>query len=373
MNIAIDGYEANQLHRVGIGEYAYQIVRHLHLLLLKSKNLSATLYLPENPLVDMPPQSPHWRYALRKPKKLWTFGALPFGIMTQIPRPDVIFSPTHYIPRFVPIPRVMSIMDLSFLTYPDLFRKKDLYQLVQWTEYSVRHSRAIFTISEFSRNAIIKQYQIDPKRVIVTYPGLIMKKQDQTTKTSLNLPNPYILSVGTIQPRKNYEKLIQAFSELKKTNQYKDLELVIVGKKGWLYESIIEAPQKYGVNDYVKFLDFVPDEDLPGLYSNAECFALVSLYEGFGLPVLEAMANQCLVVTSNVSSLPEIAGDAGIYVDPEKLDSIVKGLTQALQEKKDTSANKRIAIGKDRIKLFSWEKAAEQTLDILEKVGSGEL
>jgi glycosyltransferase involved in cell wall biosynthesis len=178
----------------------------------------------------------------------------------------------------------MSIMDLSFLSYPELFKKKDLYQLVHWTEYSVKHSKAFLTISEFSRNAIIKQYNYPSERVFVTYPGLIMNK---TEGKGIARNRPYILSVGTIQPRKNYEKLIEAFSHLSQ-----DIDLVIVGKKGWLYESILAAPEKFGVKDRVIFLDFVPDEDLPALYANAECFVLASLYEGFGLPVLNFL-NPC--------------------------------------------------------------------------------
>lgn len=363
MIIAIDGYEANQTKRVGIGEYSYQLLLHLHKL---QKDITFRIYLPQIPLPDMPKETGHWQYKVRKPKKLWTFGALPINLLVQ--RPDVIFSPTHYIPRFLSIPRVMSIMDLSFLTYPELFRAKDYYQLKNWTEYSVRHAKAIFTISEFSRDAIIKQYNYPADKVFVTYPGLTPKKSmtssvDIRQKYSLN--NSFILSVGTIQPRKNYEKLIESFSKLKNTN----LDLVIVGKKGWLYESIIAAPEKFKVKDRVKFLDFVPDEDLPSLYASAQCFVLVSLYEGFGLPVLEAMANQCPVVVSNVSSLPEIAGDAGIYVEPEKVESILEGLETALKQDK----KKAITKGLERVKMFSWEKAAEQTLDILVKVGKGDL
>ena len=142
------------------------------------------------------------------------------------------------------------------------------------------------------------------------------------TKTYKN----YILSVGTLQPRKNYSKLIEAFSLFLKANKQKfsDLQLLIIGKKGWLYEEILAAPRKFGVAERVKFLDFVKDEDLPGYYAHALCFALPSLYEGFGLPVLEAMAYQCPVVVSNVSSLPEIAGKAAVYVDPESAESIAQ-------------------------------------------------
>ncbi len=376
MIIAIDGYEANQTRRVGIGEYAYQTLVNLYTQVQKKTTINVRVYLPESPLPDMPKESIRWNYLKKTPKKLWTFGALPAGLMTTFPKADIVFSPTHYIPRFVTIPRVMSIMDLSFLSYPELFKKKDYYQLVNWTEYSVKHARAVFTISEFSRNAIIKQYSYDPERVFVTYPGLTLDKSMRTSvniekKYSLN--RPFILSVGTIQPRKNFEKLIEAFSQLKKKKEYTNLDLVIVGKKGWLFEPILAAPEKFNIKESVHFLDFVPDEDLPSLYKQAECFVLPSLYEGFGLPVLEAMANSCMVVVSKVSSLPEIAGDVGIYVEPDSVESIAGGIEQVFEEKRTKKKEKRIELGLKRVKMFSWEKAAEQTLDILEKVGTGEL
>src|SRR3990167_11051261 len=151
---------------------------------------------------------------------------------------------------------------------------------------------------------------------------------------------------GTLQPRKNLLRLIEAFSricqpELVSGSQSKrdsdlrqnDTELVIVVKKGWLYEEILEAPKKFGVEDKVKFLDYVSDEDLPLLYKNALCFVLPSLYEGFGLPVLEAMQYGCPVITSNVSSLPEAGGDAAVYVDPESVDDIASKIKKVIGSK----------------------------------------
>lgn len=340
MKIAIDGYEANTKNRVGIGRYAYEILIGLEKI---AKKHDVTVFLPSKPLSDMPP----WQYSVIGPKRFWTFIGLPWALAKQ--NFDVVFSPTHYIPRFVSTPRVMSIMDMSFLEYSELFRKKDLYQLVNWTRYGARHAKRILTISEFSKNAIINAYGVPKERVVVTYPGLNM----ETVKKQSTYKN-YILSVGTLQPRKNYIRLIEAFSKLDS-----DLTLIIVGKKGWMYEEILAAPLKYGVASRVKFLDYVPDEDLPGLYQGARCFALPSLYEGFGLPVLEAMAQNCPVVVSNISSLPEIAGNEGIYIDPMDVDSIVHGMKEGLKVLHKSSS---------QVKKFRWEKAAKQTLEVLENI-----
>lgn len=375
MNIAIDGYEANVSNRVGIGSYAYETLNGLYNVLKKNQTSNVKVYLPTTPLEDLPTETSWWQYSMLKPRTLWTFIGLPMGIMSSYDKPDVIFSPTHYIPRFLSIPRVMSIMDVSYLQYPELFNKKDLHQLVHWTAYSVKRAKAVFTISEFSRNAIIEAYNIPKSRIFVTYPGFRMATTEKkySVQKVYALNKPYILSVGTLQPRKNFSRLIEAFSQIKQLSEYKDYELVIVGKKGWLYEGILNAPKQCNVESSVKFLDFVPDEHLPELYKQSACFVLPSLYEGFGLPVLEAMAYGIPIVVSNVSSLPEIAGDAGVMVNPEDTEHIAKGIKKALQEKEAPAGEKRREIGLQRVTLFRWDSAAKKTLDILEQVGRGEL
>lgn len=373
MIVAIDGYEANAGNRVGIGRYAVEILQRLYSRIEQGDTAfdAARVYLPDKARSHMPGPSNKWKYFVRGPKPLWTFGALPFSLFVDRPLADVVFSPTHYIPRFTSVPSVMAIMDVSYLSYPELFRPQDLHKLVHWTAYSVRHAKAIITISQFSKDAIIKAYKVASDRITVVYPALsesVVRTRSMTnTVTPKDFPKRYILSVGTLQPRKNYVRLIEAFSAISDT----EVSLCIVGKKGWLYEDILLAPKKYGVADRVNFLDFVPDHDLPALYKNAELFALPSLYEGFGLPVLEAMVHGVPVVVSNTSSLPEIAQEAGIYVDPSDTGSITKGLEQALKEK-DTKAEKtRIALGKELTKRFSWDRAADQVLDVLTNVAKG--
>lgn len=376
MIIGIDGYEANVSNRVGVGRYAFEILTHLYNLLKKRTEIEVSVYLPDNPMPEMPPERTNWHYRVAGPKKLWTFFGLPLAI-AEGKHPDVFFSPTHYVPRFVRTPRVFSVMDLSYLVYPEMFKAKDLHQLVNWTKYSVRFAAKILTISEFSKNAIIKAYKVPENRVIVTYPGMnkVLKTKAIDLEKKYGLSRNYILSVGTLQPRKNFVRLIEAFSRVVKDaeNKYPGISLVIVGKKGWLFEEILKAPKKFGVEDKVKFLDFVPDEDLPSLYSQALCFALPSLYEGFGLPVLEAMAYKTPVVVSDSSSLPEIAGRAGIYVEPENVDSIAEGLTKALKEKETAAEKSRIWLGLAQMKKFSWEKAAQETLNVLEEIGKAKV
>ncbi len=365
MLIGIDGYEANVGIRVGIGEFAFEITKELYR--LRSKDRQFKIFLKGKPLEDMPKEDEYWKYRIVYPKKFWTRIGLPFALLTERRKPDVLFTPTHYAPKFSTIPQVISVMDLSFIFFPELFNKKDLYKLVNWTKSSVNKSKRVITISESSKNDIIEEYKIPGKNVAVIYPGLkpALGNKSMNIKEKYGLKD-YILFVGTLQPRKNIKSLTEAFSKI--SNNYSDLSLVVAGKKGWLYEEILEAPKVYGVEDKVKFLDFVPDEDLPSLYSNAKFMVLPSLYEGFGLPVLEAMKYDCPVITSNVSSLPEAGGDAALYVDPNSVDDIAEKMKKLMDD--EGLRTEMISKGREQIKKFSWEKAAKETLKVLEGVAN---
>lgn len=385
MVIGIDGNEANVEKRVGIGEYSFELLSKFKEYQISNtspefiERIKYQIYLKQNPLIHMPKESKDWQYIIVKPRKLWTQFGLPLYLFTHNPKPDVFFTPSHYAPRFSPVPTAIAIMDVAYFKFPELFKSKDLYQLREWTKYSVHNAKKIFTISEFSKNDIIKEYNIESENVIVTYPGIkqvlsskykvvSMEKLRDKFKISEN----YILFVGTLQPRKNIVRLIEAFSKLVLSSKYeevgikKNLQLIIVGKKGWQFEEILSAPEKYNVLESVKFLDFISDEDLPFLYTNALCYVLPSLYEGFGLPVLEAMKYNCPVITSNVSSLPEAAGDAALYFDPMNVDDIVDKIEKVISSEK--LRKELIEKGKKQIKKFSWEKTAKETLKVLEEI-----
>jgi glycosyltransferase involved in cell wall biosynthesis len=178
------------------------------------------------------------------------------------------------------------------------------------------------------------------------------------------LPEQFILSLGTIEPRKNLASLLEAYRVLR--NQGSDLGLVIVGKKGWLYEGFFHRLRELGLENEVLFTGFVPDEDLPAICSAAELFVFPSLYEGFGLPVLEAMACGAPVITSNVSSLPEVAGNAALLVDPASVRELTEAMAAVLQDEElRTSLQSK---GPKQAARFSWEKAARETLAVYQSV-----
>src|SRR3989344_3387993 len=377
MTIGINGYEAvvsrfgydpktGLPRRVGSGEYCYQLLVNLHKI---DKENVYIIYLPQVPTSDLPRESANWRYKVIRPRKMWTLIGLSLEFLLRRSRPDAFLSPTHYLPIFAPSRSFISILDTSYVHFPELFRFNDLNQLTKWTKYSAKKAKGVFTISQASKDDIIKTYGVSGQRVVVTYPGIrqgLMIKDKGLSMDEIRkkhgVNDKYVLFVGTLQPRKNIARLIEAFSKLNKS----DLNLVIVGKKGWKFEEILAAPEKFGVGNKVKFLDSVTDEDLPAFYKNAICFVLPSLYEGFGLPVLEAMQYGCPVLTSNISSLPEAGGDSVLYCDPENVDDIAKNLESMIQNSE--LRKKLIEKGFEQVKKFSWEKTAKETLSALQEL-----
>jgi len=377
MTIGINGYEAvvprfgydektGLPRRVGSGEYCFELLLNLNKI---DRENNYIIYLPQAPTSDLPKESANWHYKVVRPRKMWTLFGLSLEFLLKRSKPDVFLSPTHYLPIFTPSRSFISILDVSYLKFPELFKAADLNQLTKWTKYSVKKASAIFTISQASKGDIIKEYRVSGQSVVVTYPGIKTVLSSRYKVLSMNelekkygIKGQYILFVGTLQPRKNITRLVEAFSKLNNPN----LDLIIIGKRGWKFEEILVAPKKFGIENKVKFLELVPDGDLPAFYKNAICFVLPSLYEGFGLPVLEAMRYGCPVITSNISSLPEAGGNAALYVDPLSVEDISKKLESITTNSK--LREELIRKGYEQVKKFSWEKTAKETLSALERL-----
>lgn len=362
MLIGIDGNEANVKNRVGIGEFAFGAMRTLYQL---DKKNQYRIYLKDNPLTDLPKERPGWKYCVFGPKFAWTQWRLPLRLYTEKPRIDVFFSPNHYAPRFCPAPSVISIMDLWHHYHPEQFRARDLYQLKNWEAYSVKQAKKIIAISEFTKREIIKLYQVPAEKIVVAYPGY---EKISNFKEKYGIRGDYILYLGTLQPKKNLIRLIEAFNILYTTYHIPHTQLIIAGKKGWLYEEIFQEVKRVKMEKRVIFTDFIPEEDKIGLISGASCFVLPSLYEGFGIPVLEAMAIGVPVAISNVASLPEVGGEAAFYFNPENPVSIAETFDKVLKLG-SPERERAVELGKKQAEKFSWEKCAGTILRVLEEVG----
>lgn len=395
LRIGIDGNEANISQRVGSNVYAFELIKHLELITRERSDVSATVFLTQHPLPEMPKERPGWSYQTVHAQKFATQWALPLTLFTMRKRLDIFFTPGHYAPRMCPVPYVSSVMDLAFLYYPKQFKFKDYLQLKLWTKYSVQKAKHVVTISEFSRSDIVKQYHRKLSDTSVVYPATsiipIEKKDLQKMKSDLfarlHIHSRYILYVGTLQPRKNLISLIEAFERfdlqqhskpVKKLPQNKkkkknlqdneqNYQLVLAGKVGWLSQELLKRIENSPVRSKIVLAGYVSEEEKKILLSNAGCLALIGFYEGFGMPALEALSYGTPVVVSNSSSLPEVVGDAGITVDPHNLDAIQRGLNKALfmtqKQRKEFWAKAKI-----QSKKFSWESSAQKLLELLQSL-----
>jgi glycosyltransferase involved in cell wall biosynthesis len=359
MTIGVDGNEANVPHKVGVSMYTFELLHYF-----KSKANADTrfiVYLRSSPDESMPTENNYFRYEIVKGSRLWSQIFFPIHLLTH-KKPDILFCPAHYAPRFCPVKTVVAIHDLAYFYYPDEFLKKDLYQLKNWTRYSMDKATKIIAVSKTTKKDLLTFYNEPESKIQVIYNGF--RKQTTNNKPSSNhkpQTTNYFLYVGTIQPRKNITTLISAFSILLK--QYPDYQLYLVGRKGWLYESIFEKVKELEMEKNVIFTGFIDNNSLDTLYSNATCFVFPSLYEGFGIPLLEAMDRGCPVISSFNSSLPEVGGEACLYFDPTDAQGIADDMIDMITNKK--LRQDLVKKGKDRVQLFSWQKCGEQTLELL--------
>jgi len=364
MFIAIDGNEANAPQRVGSNVYAHRLLQGINHF---DPHTHYQIYLKSKPASDMPPASPHWRYRIFGPRPAWTRWRLPLDLYLTHPRPHLFFTPGHYAPAFSPVPTVISIMDLAFLYFPETFTPRALAQLKSWTKSSALSATHIFTISHHSKGDIIKHYGIDPAKITVTYPGSGLEDSPRPSEDTIHnvlaahsLPEKYFLFIGTNQPRKNLPRLLDAYSVFSK--KHPDIKLVLVGKT-WHQFSRTNLTLLPGVTQ----LDYLDQPELLAVLSGAQALIFPSLYEGFGLPVLEAMQLGVPVAAALTSSIPEITADSPLLFDPTSAQAMVSALAKAASLTGEAK-QKLIKQGKIKAKAFTWEKCTKQTLEVLHEL-----
>jgi len=285
---------------------------------------------------------------------------------------DLFHATEHLLPRFSSVRTVFTLHDLIFLFHPETHKPLNRWFLTLMMPRFLRAADAVIAVSECTKRDAIRFYSIPEEKITVIYEGVSPRFRPanpeavRAVREKYGLPERFILYVGTIEPRKNLTTLLEAFHHLLAT---RDLRLVFVGKKGWLYEGFFRRLRELGLEDRVIFTGYVPDEDLPAIYSAADLFVFPSLYEGFGLPVLEAMACGTPVVCSNTSSLPEVAGDAAILVDPTDVRALAGAMERVLTD--EHLRAEIYAKGLGRARQFTWAKAAQETLKVYLEVMRG--
>ena len=279
-------------------------------------------------------------------------------------------------PPFCPCPVVVSIHDLSFEHLPHTFHRRSRTQLRLTVRHSAKRAAKILTLSEHTRSDIIDTYGIEPSRITaipLAAPRHFNPVEDnrelQRVRHTYGIDGQYILSVGSIQPRKNLARLVNAYASLRGKYAENELpKLVLVGKCAWLYDETLRALEQTGLERSVILTGYVPESDLPALYSGALCFVYPSYFEGFGLPPLEAMKCAAPVIVGNQTSLPEVVGDAALTVDPFDVNAIAAAIEKLIN---DSDLRRDLSVkGRSRAAKFDWRETARRTLQVYQQVGN---
>jgi glycosyltransferase involved in cell wall biosynthesis len=345
--VGVDGGRLGTTRPTGTETYSDHIVRHLLALDLP---VQWRVYLNAAPTSELARElSIRAEVRAIPAPRLWTHGRLSTAMMGE--RPALLFVPSHVIPLVHPA-SVVTIHDLGYRWFPEAHPRRQRLMLDLTTRWNARAARHVIVPSAATRNDLVRFHGIDGAKVTVIHHGVserfgfVDHGQVDALRVSLDLDGPYILTVGTIHPRKNLETVARAIAMLRADGL--DCTLVVSGKRGWLADEVLDRLLALDLGSSLRLLDYVAGNDLPALYAGAACYVQPSLFEGFGMPVVEAMASGVPVLVANTSSLPEIGGDGvGLF---EPLD--VKGLAMA-------------ARATARSRHFTWHRAAEQTAAVL--------
>ena len=374
MRIGID-YTAAVRQGAGIGRYCRELIRALAR--LDSGNSYVLLVAGRLPPAESEAlradfeRYPNFAFRSlllneRWLNRLWHRLQVPWPVEGFAGRLDLFHSPDFTLPPALRAKKILTVHDLSFLRVPQYADPRLREYLQTVVPRSVRQADLILANSQHTKEDLISCLRVPSERVIVVLPGVEARFEPVADEGELdrvraryNLEKPFILGLGTLEPRKNFEGLIEAYHLLRSRTRIPH-QLVIGGRKGWLYEGIFRRVEELGLGDAVHFLGFVADEDLPALYTLADVFAFPSFYEGFGIPVLEAMACGTPVVASNAASLPEAVGEAGLMVTPGDVEALAGALERVLQDR--PLREELIARGRERARCFTWERAAQELL-----------
>lgn len=295
--------------------------------------------------------------------RLWTHIRLSAEMIAN--PPDVLFVPSHVLPLVHPRRSMVTVHDLGYLHFPNSHPFFGRLYLDLSTRWNARSAETVIADSAVTRQDLIRFYHVDPIKIRVLHPALgepfagplPTKPQIDQTKRQYGVGEEYVISVGTIHPRKNYVRLVQAFKAVAGPTQ-----LVIVGKKGWLYRQLESAVEAWGLTGRVKTLNYVPSDDLRSLYAGACLCVFPSLYEGFGFPILEAQASGTPIICSNMSSLPEVAGEGALFFDPLDVGAMSAAITRVMSD--DHLRTELIGKGRANLERFDWNRAAQELLGI---------
>lgn len=279
-----------------------------------------------------------------------------------------LYHATNYIiPFFIKSNTVVTVHDLITITHPELCKNTSNIYFKMMMRKSLDKAKKIIVVSETVKKDIIRIFSINPSKISVIHLGVnncFKKKIDNTVKEKYNLPKNYLLFVGNIEAKKNIYRLIKAFVKFKGENNF-DGKLILVGEIGWKVSSLKRLLKQEKIKNEVKLLGYVPLKDLPFIYSMAKLFVFPSIYEGFGIPPLEAMACEVPVLISKLGASPEICGKSSYQIDPYNINEMVEGMKALIYD--ETLRNEKITMGQKWVQQYTWEKTAKETIKIYEE------
>jgi glycosyltransferase involved in cell wall biosynthesis len=371
MRIAIDASRAVVARPTGTERYSLELIRAL--LRLDQQN-AYCLYFNQPPPDSLIPAGPNWRARVAPRARLWTHTRL--GPQLAHDRPDLLFVPAHVLPLGYRGRSVVTVHDLGFRFFPRAHPTLARWYLELSTRWAARRASQLIAISRTTARDLSRCYGVSPDRVRVVYEGVgsgFHPVSDQAQLTEVRRRHgletePYLFTVGTIQPRKNLLVLLRALRLLLDSSESPVL-LAVGGRFGWGSRLEAEVAQ-LGLESRVRRLGYIADEDLPSLYSGALAYVQPSLYEGFGLTVLEAMACGTPVVAAIGSALPEVVGQAGLLVNPERPDEVASAVGRLIAD--EALARQLAAAGLARAASFTWERCARETLAVLLEAGTAD-
>ncbi len=353
----------------GVHQYIYHLLRHLG---PDDDGLRYTVLLGEGELpsgVTLPVSRSRWPTGRASVRVAWEQLLQP-GVLRRI-EADLVHGPVFIAPVIASCPAVVTIHDLSFIRFPALFRPANRLYLTVMARLSARRARRLIAVSAHTAAETTRLLGVPPERIDVVYHGVdpafrpLPDDEVAAFRRRLGMPEQFVLFLGTLEPRKNLIRLLEAFARICNSK----IKLVLAGGKGWLYDELFARVEALGLEDTVIFPGYVKGDDLPLWYNAATMVAYPSLYEGFGLPVLEAQACGTPVLTSNISSLPEAAGDAALMVDPYDVDGLAQGLNRLLT---DSLLRRELRErGLAHARQFSWPRTAQETARVYRRALKG--
>ncbi len=355
MRLAIDASRTTSARVTGTERYALEMIRALLQLDLP---FAVTLYFRDTPSQDLFAQRPELTTRVIPFARAWTHGRFAAELMRE--RFDLVWVPAHTLPFAFRGRAAVTIHDLGYKYFPEAHPPRQRAYLDVTTRYSAGRARVVLADSQATADDLSKFYKTPPDKIRVVYPGVNVPVVGDLAmaRTKYNLPERYFLFLGTLQPRKNIARLVQAFSLFQREHPASGMALVLAGAQGWLFDPAWVA----GVKDVI-ITGYVDDADKGAIYNGATALVFPSLYEGFGFPLLEAMGCGTPVICSNTSSLPELAGDAALLVNPLETEMIAEAMRRVYEDRALREA--MIAKGHQRVQQFTWELAAKSALDAL--------